>query len=296
MAKFKQYVLPVAIVLGLLFHDFCRLLSPLVPVLIFTILLLTFSAVDLRKLRLTRFDYELMLWQVVGAIVAYFAIRFCGGSKIVAEGLMMGFLCPVAASSTVVSCMLGANRERVTTFTIASNLMVAIVAPILLTLLGDHPERSLGTAYLLTFGKIVATLALPFLIVFLMQLCFPKVNATIARRTGWSYYVWAIALFLTLGQTIHYIFTQGAGHWHLIAWLAVLSLAVCIVQFYVGRRLGRRHADPVAGAQMMAQKNSAMGIWMANTFLTPLSSVFMATYSVYQNLYNAHQISKAQRK
>jgi hypothetical protein len=33
-----------------------------------------------------------------------------------------------------------------------------------------------------------------------------------------------------------------------------------------------------------------MGIWMANTFLTPLSSVFLAFYSVFQNVWNAWQL------
>lgn len=296
MAKIKPYVLPIAIGLGLLFHDYCYRLSLVAPTLIFIILLLTFCAVDIRKLRLTRFDLELMGWQIIVSGVAYLSIRIFGGNKIIAEGLMMGFMCPVAASSTVVSCMLGANRERVTTYTIAGNLMVSIIAPIIFTLIGEHPERSLGTSYLLTFAKIGATLALPFFIALALQIWWPKANTAIARRTNWSYYVWAIALFLTLGQTIHYIITQGAGKWHLIYWLGGLSLAVCAIQFIVGRKLGQRYGDPVAGAQMMGQKNSAMGIWMANTFLSPISSVFMATYSIYQNLYNAHQISKIQRK
>ena len=39
-----------------------------------------------------------------------------------------------------------------------------------------------------------------------------------------------------------------------------------------------------------------MGIWMANTFLSPLSAVFLAFYSVYQNLFNAWQIAKMKKK
>ena len=295
MARFKQYVLPVAIVLGLLFHNFCATIATFTPLLIFTILLLTFSAVDIRKLRPTKFDASLIAYQVVAGAVLYLGIRLLGGNKIIAEGVMMGALSPVAASSTVVSCMLGANRERVTTYTIVGNLMVAIVAPIVFSLIGDHPEQSLGAAYLLMFAKIGATLALPFLLALALQLWLPKVNAAIARRTQWSYYVWAVALFITLGQTIHYIISQGNEHWHSILWLSALSLLVCFFQFWLGRKLGHHFGDRVGGAQMMGQKNTAMGIWMCNTFLTPLSSVFMAFYSVYQNLYNAYQIAQKKK-
>ena len=296
MARFKQYVLPVAIVLGLLFHGICGRLAFLTPWLIFTILLLTFTAVDLRRLRPTRFDFTLMAYQFVAATACYLGVRLFGGDKIIAEGLMLGALTPVAASSTVVSCMLGARRETVTGYTIFGNLMVAAVAPVFFTLIGEHPEHSLGTSFLLMLGKISSTLALPFFIALLMQILLPKVNSVIARRTSWSYYVWALALLITLGQTIDFIYIHGSGHWYIIIWLGALSLLFCAFQFWLGRKIGRRFGDVVSGAQMTGQKNSAMGIWMAGNFLNPLASVFMAFYSVYQNFYNAYQLSRLKRK
>ena len=70
----------------------------------------------------------------------------------------------------------------------------------------------------------------------------------------------------------------------------------CIVQFSVGRRLGRRYGDRIGGGQLLGQKNSGFGIWMANTFLSPLSSVFLAFYSVYQNLFNAWQLARMKKR
>lgn len=292
MQKYRQYVLPAAIVLGLLLHNVCASLSFLVPKLIFLILFLTFSAVDLRKIRFNWLDLWLIVYQIVASAVLYLGITLLGGSKIIAEGAMMAALCPVAASSTVIACMLGASRQTMTGYSIFGNLMVAIVAPLFFVLIGDHPEQSLGTAYLLMLGKIGSTLALPFFAVLALQVVWPKANAWVSRYTGWSFYVWAIALLLTLGQTIHFIFKQGQGHWAVIAWLGGISLLACIFQFWLGHRLGRRFGDVVSGGQLMGQKNSAMGIWMCVTFLNPLSSVLMAFYSVFQNLYNAWQIAR----
>ena len=213
-----------------------------------------------------------------------------------AEGVLIGVLCPVASSVAVVACMLGANRETVTTYTIVGNLMVAVVAPVVFSLIGDHPERGLLDGFLLMFSKIGSTLALPFFLAVLMQFMLPRVNNFIAQYKGLGFYLWSVALLFTLGQTIDYIFLNGEGNWSSIVWLGILSLTFCVLQFAFGRWLGKKYGDVVGGGQLLGQKNSAMGIWMANTFLTPLSSVFLAFYSVFQNVFNAWQLAHIKKK
>ncbi len=304
MQKLRPYVLPLAILLGLLFHSWCHTCAFLVPYIIFTILLLTFSAVDLRSLRLNRLDIWLMLFQVLVSSGCYAAAKVLTGNNIIAEGVLMGVLCPVASSVAVISCLLGANRETVTTYTIAGNLLVAIVAPVAFTIVGEHPELSFLQSLLMMFGKIGATLALPFFLALAMQLWWPKASAAVARCNIAGFYLWAVALLLTLGQTIDFIFLRGQGNWGSIAWLAVLAAVFCFLQFFIGRRLGLRYARRIGAdadaanacrigaGQLLGQKNTGFGIWMANTFLNPLSSVFLAFYSVYQNLFNAWQMAR----
>ncbi len=290
MQRIRPYVLPIAIVLGLLLHKWCAIFSFLVPFIIFAILLLTFTAVDLRKLRFSMLDLWLMLFQIVVSTGGYTLITLLGGSHIVAEGLLIGVLCPVASSVAVIACLLGANRETVTTYTIVGNLMVALVAPVVFSLIGDHPELDIVDSMLLMFSKIGSTLALPFFLAVLLQLLLPKANALLARYNALGFYLWAIALLFTLGQTIDYIFLNGEGNWSSIIWLGGLSLLFCVVQFATGRSLGKKYGDVIGGGQLLGQKNTAFGIWMANTFLSPLSSVFLAFYSVFQNVWNAWQL------
>ena len=290
MQRIRPYVLPIAIVLGLLLHKWCAIFSFLVPFIIFAILLLTFTAVDLRKLRFSMLDLWLMLFQIVVSTGGYTLITLLGGSHIVAEGLLIGVLCPVASSVAVIACLLGANRETVTTYTIVGNLMVALVAPVVFSLVGDHPELDIVDSMLLMFSKIGSTLALPFFLAVLLQLLLPKANALLARYNALGFYLWAIALLFTLGQTIDYIFLNGDGNWSSIIWLGGLSLLFCVVQFATGRWLGKKYGDVIGGGQLLGQKNTAFGIWMANTFLSPLSSVFLAFYSVFQNVWNAWQL------
>ena len=105
MQKVKSYVLPIAIVLGLLLHDYCAALSVVVPYIIFTILLLTFTAVDVRKLRFKPLFIWIILFQVAVSLGGYYLLRLLNINEIIAEGILIGVLCPVAASVAVVSTM-----------------------------------------------------------------------------------------------------------------------------------------------------------------------------------------------
>ena len=296
MHKLRSYVLPAAILLGLIFHRWCGMISFLAPYLIFIILLLNFVAVDVRKLRITRLSVWLLLFQIIVSIGCYYLITSIFHNELVAQGVLIGVLCPVASSVVVISCLLGADRETVTEYTILCNLMVSIVAPFYFTFIGVHQDLTFWTSFLLILRKIGPTIALPFFVALFLQLFWKKGNDFLARYKNSTFYIWAFLLFLTLGQTIDYIFIHGKGNGINILWLGIASVLACTVHFALGKWVGRRYGDTIAGGQMLGQKNTAMGIWMANTYLNPLASVFLAFYSVWQNLFNSWQIWRHDKK
>ena len=290
MQKIRSYILPIAIVLGLLLHEYCASFSVAVPYLIFSILLLTFSAVDVRKLRFSPMFVWILLFQVVVSIGVYGLMKALGSSDVLAEGVMMASLCPVAASVAVVSCMLGADRQTVTSFSIIGNLVMSIVAPAYFTLIGVQPEMTFMASFLSILKRVGVVIGLPFFVALALQLWLPKANNFLSRYKGLSFYLWSIALLFTIGQTIDFIFLHGKGNWNVIIWLAVASLLFCALQFALGKWIGRKYGDVIAGGQLLGQKNTAMGIWMANHYLHPLASVSMAFYAIFQNLFNSWQI------
>lgn len=290
MHKIRPYVLPIAIVLGLLFHSWCGVLKVVVPYLIFSILLLNFAAVDVKKMRFSKMYLWLMLYQIGVSIGMYYLLKAFNASEILAQGVMLGVLCPVAASVVVISCMLGANRETVTSYTIIGNLMVAIVAPIYFSFIGNHQEIPFWTSFWMILGKIGTIIALPFFVALTTQVVMPKVHDLLCKIKGVSFYLWSVALTITLGQTIDFMFMEGKENLPAIIWLGVFSIAFCVVQFALGKYIGHKYGDIIAGGQLLGQRNSAMGIWMANTYLNPLAAIFPALYSVWQNLFNSIQL------
>ena len=288
--KLRSYVLPFAIVVGLVFHRQLVSVREITPYLIFTILLLNNVAVDMKKLKVTMLDVWIMVFQIVVSLGSYFLFKAFGASELVAQGVLVGVLCPVAASSVVIATMLGANRETVTTYTIVGNLMVAIVAPIYFSFIGTLQDLPFLDSVWLIFRRIAPTIALPFFAALFLQRFLPGVNDFLCRYKGLSFYLWAAALTITLGQTIDFMFLEGRHEKASILIMGIASVAYCAIQFAVGKWLGSRYGDRIAGGQILAQKNSAMGIWIANTYLLPLASVFPALYSIWQNLFNSWQL------
>ncbi len=296
MQRYKSLVLPIALVVGFLFRHLCAVLSVTVPYVIFAILVFAFSGVKLSRLRPAMLDFWLALFQAAVSFGLYWGMRMLTGNEVLSQGALICVLCPVASSVTVVASMLGANPERTTTYTIVGNLLVAVVAPVYISMIHHSASVSFLSSLMLIFWKVAVVIAVPFFLVLLLQRFLPGVNSAIARYKGLSFYLWAVALLLTIGQTADFVVLRWHGDMTNVMWLGLVSLAICILQFSVGRMIGKRYSDVVAGGQLLGQKNSAMGIWMVNTFLNPIASVSMAFYSIWQNVFNSWQIYRNSTK
>ncbi|MCM1369156.1 MAG: hypothetical protein NC204_02160 [Candidatus Amulumruptor caecigallinarius] len=294
--QYKSLVLPFALVAGYFCRQLCATVAFTVPYAIFLILILTFSSVKLRSLRPSRLDFIVALFQAVVSAAIYVGIYFTTSNIVLAQGAMMCVLCPVASSVTVVSVMLGAKRERTVSYTIVGNLVVSVLAPLYFTLIDEAGNIDFLQTFLQILLKISSAIALPVFAIYLLQQFAPKVNAYIARYQGLSFYLWAYALFVTIGQTADFVVERWASDSHNIARLLGISFALCMLQFAVGKKAGACCGDKIAGGQIMAQKNSAIGIWMLNTFLNPIASVALAGYSIAQNLFNSWQLYRNSRK
>lgn len=288
MQKYRSFILPIAIIIGLFFHHYISYLTFLVPYLIFCILFLNFTALNINKLKISMMDIWLLLFQTTISIGCYILLR--PFDEIIAQGVLIGIICPVAASVVVISCMLGANRERITTYTLFGNAMVAIIAPIYFSFIGNNVDMPFFTSLLLIFSKIFPIIILPLIVAAITQTFLSKVNRIFVRYSFISFYLWALALTITIGQTINFIHLHGAGNEHIVLWLALASLVACAIQFSVGKKVGGIYGDTIAGGQALGQRNTALAIWMAYTYLDPLASVFPAAYSIWQNIYNSFQL------
>ena len=78
--------------------------------------------------------------------------------------------------------------------------------------------------------------------------------------------------------------------------IAAVSLTACLLQFYFGRRIGRRYGHQTEGGQALGQKNTVFVIWLGYTFLSPVSAIAGGFYSIWHNVVNSYQLWKARKE
>jgi len=281
-------MLPIAMIGGVLFHDFIETIAPVAPYLIFVMLLITFCKVRPGDFHVTSLTYRLLFVQLLGSLVVYFIILPFNAD--VAQGTFICVFCPTATAAPVITGMLGGSITRVATYSIVSNMSVALLAPPLFTFMGlDGHSLSFVTVFWQIFRSVFPLIVAPLLVAFILLRIAPRAHKAIATHQSLSFYIWAVSLFIVVGRAVSYMIAHHENVPEMIA-LAATSGIVCCLQFYIGRKVGRRCGDKIAGAQGLGQKNTVLAIWMALTFLNPISSVAPAAYVAWQNTINSLQL------
>ena len=115
------------------------------------------------------------------------------------------------------------------------------------------------------------------------------------RRPQPDLVLYVASLLVIIGRTTAFIIDLRDASLATELWLAFAALAICLGQFKVGRMLGRRYGDAPAGGQSLGQKNTVLAVWMAQSFLDPISSIAPTAYIVWQNFVNSYQIWRKDR-
>ena len=306
MRFLRDWTLPIAMAAGaggyFLFH-YAGFLSPLKPAvwtavdiltpsLIFIQLFLTFCKIDLKDMRLTGWHWVILAFQAISALVMASVLIFVPMNEVyceIFEGAMVCLICPTATAAAVVTDKLGGNAARITVYNLMSNILAAVFVPVVFPLIELHSEMGFFPAFLKILSKVFPLLICPFLLAVLLRYVWPKAHDFFRARAGIAFYLWAVALALAIGQTVRSMHNSTAPA--AVLWMiAGAALLTCIVQFWFGKRTGKALGDTITAGQALGQKNSVLAIWMAYTYLNPISSLAPGTYAIWQNIFNSWQL------
>lgn len=313
MLKFlKNWTLPIAMLAGTLgYFVFANisfleptkpyvntLIAYLTPLLIFAQLLLTFCKVRASELMPTAWHGWLLLFQALSATAfAAFLIfvRMGGAYREILEGVMVCLICPTATAAAVITGKLGGSASTLTTYTLLSNILAAIAVPLLFPLVEPHADITFFVAFLKILGKVFPLLLFPFFLAWFLRHCMPKVHQFLLRFHELAFYMWGVALMIVTAQTVKSLVTSDASL-NVEIGLCVAGLITCAIQFFLGKRIGSAYFDRISAGQALGQKNTVLAIWMAYTYLDPLSSVAPGSYVLWQNLFNSWQLWKKRKR
>jgi predicted Na+-dependent transporter len=99
---------------------------------------------------------------------------------------------------------------------------------------------------------------------------------------------------IVTAQTLYSLLNDPADGFTEIM-IAVGALIACCLQFFLGKTIGSIYNDRISGGQALGQKNTILAIWMAHTYLNPLSSVAPGSYVLWQNIINSWQLWKKRK-
>lgn len=302
----KTWTLPIAMTAGALVYLIFAgtpMLNPvkpamyavidvLTPVLIFAMLFLTFCRVHPKELHFTKWHFILLAIQIVSCIAGYFI--FLPLNDVIAQAVMVCFICPTATAAAVITGKLGGSVPNLTTYTLLSNLMASVAVPVLFPLVYPSESVSFGEAFSIILRKVFILLICPFLLAVVIRKFTKKLHQALIKYTDLPFYLWAVSLAIVTGQTVKSL-VHNTDNIMIEIGIGAAALLVCCVQFFMGRRIGKRYNDTVSAGQALGQKNTVLAIWMAYTYLNPLASVGPGSYVLWQNTINSYQLWKKKK-
>ncbi|MBQ8100212.1 MAG: transporter [Paludibacteraceae bacterium] len=322
----KTYTLPLSMLAGALGCVWLRHLGCLLTPLIFLMLFFTFCKVNPLDLRLHKWHWLMLLCQLLLSVGAFYALRPL--NPVLAQGIMLCFIMPTATASPVIAGKLGGSIQSLTSFILLSNVATALVVPAFFPLANPAAEMTFWQASLAIMRKVTPLLMGPFLLAWLLRLAYDGLmrarrRSERFRLTGfWSalpFYLWAFSLTILMAQITWSLLHEQYSP--VVLWGQALgALIACLLQFFLGKHIGQRlpskpHGEdykdiPVSAAvstgdlaqvtrisagQAFGQKNTTLGIWMAQTWLNPLAALGAAAYIIWQNIFNSWQLARAAR-
>lgn len=285
----KTIMLPLSMLGGAIFYKWMGYLTFLSPYLLFVMLVITYCRIDPKEFKPHIFQSVLLAVQMILASAVYFSL--CFWDKILAQGVFICVFIPTATAAPVITSMLGGSISKLATYSLICNLFIAAAGPLVFAAIGDHSGISFQASFLMILRSVFPLLIIPIIISVILYYKAPHTRNWIAQKQSASFYIWALSLFIVVGSSVSFVIKEFSPEKSLtMVLLASGALAVCIIQFYIGRKVGGFFGDKVSGGQSLGQKNTLLAVWISLAYLNPIASIAPASYVAWQNIINSWQL------
>ena len=322
---FDSNALWLSMLIGALGYKWFLPLKPTLPFWIFFMLFFTFCKVNPLDLRLHKWHWVVLITQMVFSFATYTLVLQLTNDPILAQGLLMCFIMPTATAAPIIAGKMGGSIQNLTTFTLLSNFATAIIVPATFPLINPAADMTFWPAFLLILSRVAPLLLLPFFSAWLLRVLYKwrtKKDFVLSKRAAQiPFYLWVCSIIVLTSVVTETTITNFYSQLSNIITLLICSFFACLLQFGLGKLIGywwpapskgRDYQDvlinPAAAPKTMAgvssitagqafgQKNTSLGVWMAQTYLNPLAALGAAAYIIWQNLFNSAQLFIAANK
>lgn len=268
------------------------LLTDWLPIGLFLLLYATFCKIRISEMKPRTWHFVIQLVRTSFAALMVLLISLFGSDidiKLILEGMFICFICPTAAAVVVVTEKLGGSIGSLTMFTIIANLVTMVIIPLFFPMVERGADISFLSSMLMILRNVTVVLVVPLFLALLSRRIIPNFVKRLNSHKDIGFYIWCVNLSIVTGITLHNIHQSSITGW--VLWLLLTTpLLVCLIQFSLGKWVGRFWNDSISAGQALGQKNTVVGIWLTLTFLNPLAAIAPGAYVLWQNLVNGWQI------
>ena len=316
---FDSNALWLSMLIGAVFYPWLLPLKPILPWLIFFMLFFTFCKVNPLDLRLHKWHGVVLAAQLLFSFLTYTLTLHFSGDPVLAQGLLMCFIMPTATAAPIIAGKMGGSIQNLTTFTLLSNFATAIIVPATFPLINPAADMTFWPAFLLILSRVAPLLLGPFFSAWAVRLIYKwrmqKEFVLPVKIAVVPFYLWVCSITVLTSVVTETTITNYQSQITNILILLVSSFFICLLQFGLGKLIGywlpapskgkdyqdvlinpaaapknMNEVSSITAGQAFGQKNTSLGVWMAQTYLDPLSALGAAAYIIWQNLFNSAQL------
>jgi BASS family bile acid:Na+ symporter len=284
-------------VLGLLgtmavgaFFPQVHVLSFLVQYLLMLMLFLAFLDIE--------FKPETFQKSVIWVLIANLAVAFASYLLLASFDLTLALtafmtaIAPTAIAAPVIIGFIQGKIEYVVTAVLFTNISSAVVIPLTLPFLLDADVQ---ISVWQVLQPVLVVMFVPLILARLVSHLSADTQNFIRKGKRLSFPIWLVNLFIITANASNFLRSENSDSAATLITIALISLALCVVNFSVGAILGGRQNWQEA-SQSLGQKNLSFVIWIALTFINPLVAMGPTFYILYHHLYNSWSIYQFEKR
>lgn len=195
---------------------------------------------------------------------------------------------PTAAGAPVMAVFMKKKVSFVTASVIVTSPLMAMVIPFTLPLVFPVEGQVSAWQILVPVAQVVF---IPLVLAQFIRNFLPKIKTRLRIFHQVPFYLFLANVYIASANATNYILHDELTAWYEFVWIALSIGVICLLQFKIGEWVSKKE-NYVESGLALGRKNTMFALWVALTFINPVTGLGPIFYIVFHNAYNSWQIYK----
>ena len=254
----------------------------------FVMVMLFFAFLDVKIDRgiITLDHLKVVVLNVLIPLVVFYLIR--PFNLVAALAAFVICSAPTAAGAPVMAVFMKKKVSFVTASVILTSPVMALTIPFTLPLVLEVESSINAWDILLPVAQVVF---IPLILAQLIRNYWSALTLWFRQFSNVPFYLFLANVYIASAKASNYIINDEQTAWYEFVWIALTIGVICFFQFKIGEWVSSKEMYVESGLAL-GRKNTMFALWLALTFVNPITALGPIFYIVFHNIYNSWQIYK----